>query len=114
MTIDLSIIFSVATEVAIAKSLTVWAKQTDGLSAGDLEALVSDALIEMARTYPIGGIKKPPAAQGYLYATTIEGTAKAAHPAVFAIDGVGADVPLNDGQVAVLATTISVRIVEVT
>ena len=103
-----------ATEVALSKSLTVWAKKTDGLSDTDLASIVDAALIAMTRTYPIGGIKKPPSVQGYLYATTIEGTAKGAHPAIFAVDGVGADLPLADGQVATLATTITVRFVEVT
>jgi hypothetical protein len=100
-----------ASPVAFAKTLTVWATSTVGLSADDVGAAVIAALLLMVKAYPISGVAKAPATQGYLFATNIEGTAKAAHPAIFAIDGVGADLAINAGQVATLAATVSVRLV---
>jgi hypothetical protein len=103
-----------ANPVAFSKALTVWAKRHDGVSAVDLATLVGNALTAMVSTYPIGGIAKPPSTQGYLYGTTIEGTAESAHPSIFAIDGVGSDLAMSPGDVATLATTLTIRIVDVT
>ncbi len=100
-----------ATPVAFAKSLTVWAKHGPGIDAPLIAADVNAALVKMVAAYDIGGVKKTPNPQGFLFATNIEGTAKAAHPAIFAVDGVGSDLPLNAGQVATLASTITVRLV---
>lgn len=102
-----------ANPVAFSKSLTVWAKRTDGVSAADLTTLVGNALLTMISAYPIGGIPKTPSVQGYLYATTIEGAAEAAHSSIFAIDGVGSDLLMNLGDVATLAATLTIRIVDV-
>jgi hypothetical protein len=102
-----------AVPVAFSKTLTVWARRVDGVSASDLATLVGNALLAMITVYPVGGIPKPPSTVGYLYATNIEGTAKEAHPSIFAVDGVGADLLMNVGEVATLATTITVRIVDV-
>jgi len=101
-----------ATALPLTKTITVWAKRTDGLSADDLTALVNTALVLMIRDYPIGGFTKPPSTSGFLYASTIDGTAKSAHPAVFAVDGVGGDLAMSPGQVATLATTINIRFSE--
>ena len=100
-----------AVGVPISTSLTVWATTTPGLDAAGLQQLVDQALIAMGKTYPIGGIKKPPSAQGYLYAGNIEGTAKGVHPAIFDVTG-AVDTPLNDGQVPVLTNAITVNFVE--
>jgi hypothetical protein len=100
-----------ASEVALAKDLTVWAKYTTGLTAAIVQAAVEAALVSMIAAYPIGGEKKPPLTQGYLYATNIEGTAKAAHASIYAIDGVGADLAIDDNEVATLAATVTVRLV---
>lgn len=102
-----------ATVSASSRSLTVWAKAQDGLTATDLSALVSAALDTMVAAYPIGGIPKPPSAQGYLYASNIEGTARDAHPAIYAVDGAGADIALTASQVATLAATLDIRLVTV-
>ena len=103
-----------ATEVAYSRSLTVWAKRTDGVSSDDIKDAVDNAIINLSRSYPIGGIAKPPGdLQGYLYATTVEGTAESAHPTIYAVDGAGADLALNTGEVAVMAVTVAVRLVEV-
>lgn len=104
-------IVAAATPVAFAKALTIWAKHGPGVDAPGVAAAVTKALVSMVSEYEIGGIVKPPSLQGYLYATNIEGTAKAAHPSIFAVDGVGADLPLNAGQVATLAATLTVRLV---
>jgi hypothetical protein len=99
------------TTVPFSKSLTIWAKHGPGIAAGDISAAVDAALVAMVAGYDIGGVAKPPSLQGYLYATNIEGTAKGAHPSIFAVDGVGGDLALNAGQVATLATTLTVRLV---
>lgn len=102
-----------ATPVALAKTITIWARRTAGVSAADLTSLAQGALSTMIETYPIGGIRKPPSTQGYLYADNIAGTAKSAHPSIFDVDGIGSDLAINPGQVATLATTIAVSIVDV-
>jgi len=66
----------------------------------------------MISGYPIGGIPKPPATQGYLWTTTIDGTIKAAHPSIYAVDGLGSDLAMSAGQVATLATTLTIRLTE--
>ncbi len=100
-----------ATPVAFSKTLTVWARNTPGLAAATVQAAVEDALIALVAEYPIGGLLKPPATQGYLFATNIEGAAKSAHASIFAVDGVGADLAINVGEVATLASTVTVRLV---
>lgn len=102
-----------ATPVALTAAITVWAKRQDGLVASDVAALVQTALLAMIQSYPIGGIPKPPSAQGYLYADGIAGTAKGAHPAIFDVDGISVDLALAANEVATLATTVTVRLVEV-
>lgn len=101
-----------ATPVAFAKTLTVWAQRVDGVSAADIKALVEAALIAAISDYPVGGIAKPPSTQGKLYATFLEGVAKCAHSSIFAIDGVGVDVNMSPGQVATLAATVTVTLVD--
>lgn len=100
-----------ATPVTLTASIVVWCRRVPGLSAQDIALLVNKALLDMVTAYPIGGIPKPPATQGYLYDSTIEGTVKGSHPAIYAVDGIASDYAINPGQVATLATTIDVRIV---
>lgn len=102
-----------ASPVAIARNLTVWCRRVDGLTATDIETLVNNALLAEITSYPIGGISKPPATQGYLYADFLAGVVKSAHSSIYDVDGTGADIAISPGQVAVLATTITVRIIEV-
>ncbi|MBX3218924.1 MAG: baseplate J/gp47 family protein [Labilithrix sp.] len=102
-----------AVEVPLTRTLTVWAKRTSGVSANDIRAAVESALVSEIRAYPIGGIPKPPSTQGYLYGDFISGVVKSAHVSIYDVDGVGGDVALGPGEVATLATTITVRIVEV-
>lgn len=102
-----------ATEVPLTATITVWAKRTAGVSASDLEDLVSQALIAAIKTYPIGGFAKPPEqTQGYLYGDFIARTAMGAHESIYDVDGADTDQAINPGQVATLATTITVRVVD--
>lgn len=100
-----------AVPAAFAKALTVWARAQPGVDATTIQADVDAALVALVAGYPIGGLRKDPDTQGYLFASNIEGTAKAAHPSIFAIDGVGADLAINPDGVATLAATVTVRIV---
>lgn len=112
-----------ATVLTVTRNFTVWAKTKTGVAAADIQTAAAAALDKFMKTYPIGGVPKPPATQGYLWATGLEGAIKAAQivgasgvgidPAIVAVDGAGADTPLNPGQVAVLVYTITVRTVAV-
>lgn len=99
--------------VPLTRTLTVWAKRTDGVSASDIAALVNTALVNAISTYPIGGIPKPPSTQGYLYASFIEGVVEGAHPSIYDVDGAGSDVAMSPGDVITLTTTVSVNVVDV-
>jgi hypothetical protein len=101
-----------ANSVLVTRTLTVWATRTVGVLASDIQTMVQNALIAFFKTYPIGGTNKPPAVQGYLWATAIEGVAKSAHPSIFAIDGANADVLMNVADVATNGITVSVTIVD--
>lgn len=100
-----------ATAVAVTKTITVWARAKAGVAASDITAAVNTALNAYISTYPIGGIAKSPATQGYLWSSGLEGVVKSAHDTIFAVDGFGADVALNAGRVATLSTTITMRLV---
>ena len=100
-----------ANPLPIAKTLTVWAVAQVGVSATDLAGFVNNALIALTSSYPIGGIAKAPATQGYLFATRLEGAVVGAHPSIFAVDGVGGDTLMNPGDVAPLTATLTIRIV---
>lgn len=102
-----------ATMVPVTRTLTVWARRVDGVSAADIQGMVETSLVNAIASYPIGGIPKPPSTQGYLYADFLAGTAKGAHVAIFDVDGGGADVALDPGEVATLTATVDVRLVEV-
>lgn len=102
-----------ATEVPLSETITVWARATPGLSAADLQTMVGTALTTFMSTYPIGGIRKPPSLQGYLYGDKIAAIAQSAHPAIFDVDGATGDLAIGAGQVAVLATTINIQFADV-
>lgn len=103
-----------ATPVPVARTLTVWARRTNGVSGDDIKTLVEAALARELAVYPIGGIPKPPTQlDGYLYADFIAGVAKAAHPSIYDVDGASPDLPLAPGQVAILSSSVTVRLVDV-
>ncbi len=103
-----------ATPVACTRALTIWAKRTDGVDASAITTAALADLADAIAAYPISGIPKPPASQGYLYSTFLEGAGKDAHAAIYAVDGAGPDLALNAGQVATNAITIAaVRFTEV-
>ncbi len=108
VTVDLQ----AATPIAFSRTLDVWARVTDGVTSSAISDAVSAALLDLITNYPISGLKKT-GPNRYLFATTIEGTAKAAHPSIFAIDGAGPDMLLSGGggKVATLATTVIVHLV---
>ncbi len=105
-------VLSAATPVTISRSISIWAEKQPGLIADDLKALALKQLVDLNRSYPIGGIKKD-GPLSYFFADRLEGKVQGAHPAIFDVDGVGADVAMTAGQVAILAVTIdTVHIVD--
>jgi len=100
-----------ATVVASTQNITVWAVQTAGLDAPSLATMVQDAVAELVSAYPIGGLTKPPATAGYLFATDMVGAAKDAHAAIYAIDGFS-DIALTASQVASVTVNVTVRFVQ--
>lgn len=103
---------SPVTGVTITRTLTIWAEKQDGLTAAALTAFALAAIVRLQRTYPIGGIRKA-TTQGYFYADKLEGIVQGAHPAIYDVEGIGADVALAAGEIAVLAVTIgAVHIVD--
>lgn len=105
------VIVSAAATKPLSTTITVWARRTPGLTEDALKALVTSQLLLFVRDYPIGGIAKPPSLQGYLYAGSIDGVCKLAHPSVFDVDG-ATDLALNGGEVAVLTSALTVRFVD--
>lgn len=100
-----------ATVVASAQAITVWAIQTAGLDAPGLTTMVQAAVTELVSAYPIGGLTKPPATTGFLFASDLTGAAKDAHASIYAIDGF-TDIALAAGQVAVVTVAVTVRFVQ--
>lgn len=101
-----------ATEVPIARSLTVWAQRADGVSEADIKALVETAFVVAGPLYPVGGLHKPPNLKGYVYADRIKSIAASAYPTIYEVDGEGDDVELQVDEVAVFAVTATVRLVD--
>lgn len=99
-----------ATEIPLLATLTVWAVATPGVSAQAIEDAVQEKLGALIAAYPIGGIAKPPATLGYLWASEIEGACSEAHPSIYAVDG-AIDLAITAGAVATFAAEVTVRIV---
>lgn len=106
-----SVLVTASATKPLSTTITVWARRTTGLTEDALKGLVTSALLTFVREYPIGGIAKPPSPQGYLYAGSIDGVCRLAHPAVFDVDG-AADLALNEGEVATLTAALTVRFVD--
>lgn len=102
-----------ATSVTMTKSYTVWAKRTEGLDVAGLETIVQNALLILGSTYPIGGIAKPPAVQGYLFYDNVVGTIKASNVNIFDVDGDGLDFAINPGEIVEIDATLDIRFVDV-
>lgn len=101
-----------ATAVPVARTLTVFVRNVPGISAAAILTAINAALITAIAGYDIGGLPTPPSTQGYLYGDYISGVIKSADPTIYHVTGLGADTALNEGQVATLSTTISIRIVD--
>jgi uncharacterized phage protein gp47/JayE len=102
-----------ASSLLVARSLTVWARSTPGLTEAAVKAAADRALLELGRDWPIGGIAKTAGGVGYLYADAVKGAVKASHPAIFDVDGFDTDQALGATQIAGLSCSTSVRFVEV-
>lgn len=98
---------------SFSRTLTVWARADVGLAAATVKELVLAQIVGLQRDWPIAGYVKPPSTQGYLYADALAGVARSAHPAIFDVDGAGADMALAPGQIAVLLVAVNVQLVPV-
>jgi len=107
------VVLSGAVPLVFGRTLTVWARRSDGVSAEDIKTLVANELLAAMREYPIGGISKIEGAPGYLYASGLEGMIKAAHPSIFAVDGAGPDQVFAANEVANFVPIISVTLVDI-
>lgn len=87
-----------ATLLPYSPQLTVYAEALPGVNAADVLAALQLALVDFFATYNVGGLPKN--AGNGLWASTIDGVIKAAHPAIYAIDG-ATDLPMSVGTVAV-------------
>lgn len=101
-----------AKAVHYARTLTIWARRTDGVSADHIKALVESAFVRESPSYPIGGLPKPPSKQGYLYGDRVSAIAGNAHPTIYDVDGAEGDIPIGAGEVITFAVTANVRLVE--
>lgn len=109
-----TVVVQSATTANYGPTMTVWAKTAPGLSSDTILAAVEDAITAYLATYPIGGLAKPPATQGYLWASGVEGVVKGSHPAIFAVDGITGDLALATTDVAtdaVVDADITVRLI---
>lgn len=101
-----------ATTVAVPLTgITIWARKEYGADATAIGTAATNALVALAREYPIGGLRKPPVDAGYLYADKIVATIIGSHPAIYDVDGVGADVPIPTGAVPIITSSLSVNLV---
>lgn len=101
------------TEVPVTRTLDVWCKRRDGVSASDVKSTIETAFAREGAVYPIGGIAKRPSIVGKVYADWLAGVAKQAWPDTFDVDGTGADEALLEGQVARFSITVNVRLQDV-
>lgn len=97
---------------AYTANVTVYAKAVDGLDATALATAVGAKLVEYVKNYPIGGIQKPGEGSSYLFGGGLEGAAKSANDNIFDTDGF-TDLLLLPGEVATLATSLQIRLVQV-
>lgn len=102
-----------ASSLAVVRSLTIWARSSPGLTEAMVKGPADLALIALGRDWPIGGIAKVEGGTGYLYADAVKGVVKAAHPAIFDVDGFDTDQALGGTQIAGLSISTSVRFVQV-
>lgn len=101
-----------AVPVSLAFSATIFARKDAGLTSEAIKEAALAALVELQRDYPIGGIRKTPVDDGYLFSDKVAGAIVGAAPAaVFDVDGVGSDLPLAEGEVATIVPTLTVQLV---
>jgi len=94
----------------IGRDVVVWLQGTQ-IDVVAVEVALRVAAQAWVSAYPIGGFTKPPATQGWWFAAGLAGTLKAAHASVYDVDGTGADVALNGGEVPSLKLGVTLRVV---
>lgn len=104
---------SAATPLVVNRSLTVYARRTDGVDAAAIEAAIDAALLEITSDYPVGGYPLPPTLNYYFFASELHGQVQGAHRSIYAVEGTGADVLMSADEVVTLTYTLSIIISEV-
>lgn len=103
------IVQGVTTVVASFPAVQIWAR-TDGSTTAEVLNAASAALVELEKSYPIGGLRKNPSApSGSLYADRVASAVIASHPSIFDVDGISSDVSLAIGQVVQIVAGITVN-----
>lgn len=108
-----TVIVDAATPKALTGTIHIWVPSSSGLQAPTLVTASNAATTAMMATYPIGGYAKTLGGQGYVWATAVEAAVKSVHPAIYDVDLEGGDIPLDDTDVATLASTVQVHFVSV-
>lgn len=88
----------------------VWAQALPGLDVATVQAAVDTAVENFFATYPIGGLAKGSGGASGVWASGLDGAIRAAHPAIFAVDG-PFDLALLPNQVATDSVFTQVRLV---
>lgn len=106
-----SVTVQAASTVTAARTVTIWARASVGVSATVIQDAADAALTAAIISYPIGGLSKPPTAGSYLYEDFIKSAMMGSHSAIYEIDGLGPDVALASNEIGEITPTYIVRIV---
>ena len=98
-----------ATVVTLPIGFVVWTTAATPAALRRIRLAALDAIDNATAHYPIGGKCKPPATQGYLFASYLEGVVASVDPSIYAVDVAGGNAALAPGQVAVVIPTVVVR-----
>ena len=99
------------TTVAYSKAFTVWARAGKGVDSTTIHDAALAAVQAYVSVYDIGGVKKPPATQGYLYDDKLSEVVGDVDPAIFSVDSDEIDLAIGIGQTALIGATVTVRLV---
>ena len=106
-----SVTVQAASTVTAARTVTIWARASVGVSATVIQEAADAALTAAIISYPIGGLSKPPTVGSYLYEDFIKSAMMGSHAAIYEIDGLGPDIALLSNEIGEITPTYIVRMV---